>query len=356
MKLRNIFTYLALTFALSLGLSAQAQVAFKGKKSGASKSFTGKANGETKIGIRAVGKLPKLDYDFVGTVDPEYTDLVTITGATLDFGKNKKANLLATLTEAGLAELEAQGELAVPFTVDFDGENDPGFNQLPGTISYLQSVGQGQGGLKEAAIILFGLEGDYDCPVGELVDSNGNVQFSLLQDIRPTLSGTVKTNADFLDGLAGSFLKTDKKFLTNDERAAIAVNQLESASIAMTAAKKFKKYSSLKFDQGSGAGNFSLENVVATVADADENGDVTISFTADIPATVNIKKKAITAFISDKETAKAFSNGEAVDTADVDLEQEISIKAAFKFKKAKGSIFEANKAQKFDIVFTSGGN
>ena len=285
--------------------------------------------------------------NFVANVDKAFTSYVMITGATLDFGKAKTANLLATLTEQGQTLLASQGELSIPFTVDFaasEGQEDPGFNQLPGTLSYVELSDLSTGWIAEAAAILLGQGDNLVCPIGQITEEQGGNLFSLLTEVIPSVVGTVTTTTTVLDSLGEA---------TTQGRSLTAQAQLEAASLNFKASNKFVKYAKLDFNQGSTASNFSLENVVTTLADADENGNVEISFTADVPALLNYKKGIVKAFVADKDNVTALFNGQSLAEADVDLTVEKSLKAGFKFKKAKNTLFEANKTQKFNVVFTA---
>lgn len=349
MKIKNIFLVLCMLCGLSI--AANAQVSFKGKQAGEEKSFTGVSDGETKIGIRSRGKLPKADYNFTANVDQGSASFVTITDASLNFRKIRKANLLATLTEAGQAELAAQGSLLIPFTVDFlaaEEQEDPGFIQIPGTLVFAEedeTSAPAPGGIAEAAAILLGTDGSVECPIGAVAASQGGSLFSLLTEVTPSITGTVTTTTADLDLLGEA---------TEQGRALTAQAQLEGATLAFTAVKKFKKYAKLAFNEGSKAGNFSLENVATTLS-TDEQGNVMVSFTADLPATLDFKKRLVKGFVENAESVTALLNGESVAETEVNLEDEASLKAGFKFKKAKGTLFEKNKAQKFDLVFTATG-
>ncbi len=348
MKIKNILVVLC---ALCLGMTAvNAQVAFGGKGKAKEKTFNGKADGETKIKIKAVGELPKEDYNFTATVtDSEQAAYVSFTDAILNFGKIKKANLTASLTEQGQALLESEGELSIPFLINFSGEEDPGFDELSGTLNYLKDAPVVEIG--KAAVILFEEEDAFRCAIGEV--SNGT--YSVLTDVRPSLTGTIRTELASLEsiGPVPEVTNGEEAALTTEEIAAIAQAQIEDAVIALKLAKKGRKYSKLVFDEGSRARKFSLENVTSSVSDADANGEVLINFTGELPATLNYKKRIIKTVTDNGGVLASLLNGDTVSVDDIDLTASTNLKAGFRFKKAKGSIFQKNKSQKLTVIFST---
>jgi hypothetical protein len=62
MKIKNLFLVLCMIFGLTI--AANAQVTFRGERSGEAKIFNGNIDGTTKIKIKTVGKVEKMDYEF----------------------------------------------------------------------------------------------------------------------------------------------------------------------------------------------------------------------------------------------------------------------------------------------------
>lgn len=349
MILKNKNLVLCFVIAL-LALStsqAKAQIAWE-TNLGSFAVFDGDPNGTTKLAVTSVGNLPTKNYTFGLTWDdPSSDDYATATDASLNFDNKTDDNIKINLTDTGWNLLEQEGTLSLGFSVNYTGTNDPGFQTLTGTINYdsadiittetpfkLKPIG-----VMMSVINCYSLVPDADSsPMTYRLPS---------MPIRPMVQGRFKIAPEVITNFKVSFLKNltaNPKFLTNDEVTTTLDEQLNGSLLDFRPATKANKYVQITNVSGQKARRFQLENVEYTSVEIPEDdSDVIVRFTAEVPYELTFKQGLVKQFASSKDDQETLLNNGSVLAENLNLDKVVETKGLFKFIQAKGTMFEKNK-------------